>query len=61
MVKDHSESDSKRGNLQSPHGLAARDLLYAPSHSFYYTSCGALAGTGNNSNGSTVKDRSDDP
>ena len=61
MVKDHSDSDSKRRNLQSPHELAARNLLYAPSHSFYYTSCGVLAGTGNNSNGSTMKDRSNDP
>ena len=56
MVKDHS--DSKRGNLLPPHGLtfrlAARVLLYAPSHrqdSTYhglcYTSRGALAGTRN--------------
>ena len=54
MVKDHS--DSKRGNPLPPHGLlfliAARVLLYAPSHrqdityhALYYTSHGALAGT----------------
>ena len=30
MVKDHS--DSERGNPLPPHGLAARVLLYAPSH-----------------------------
>ena len=51
MVKDHS--DSERGNLLLPHGfllLAARVLLYAPSHrqdSTYHglccTSHGALA------------------
>ena len=47
--------------------LAARVLLYAPSHrqdsiyhSLYYTSCGALAGT-RHSSGSTMEDRSDDP
>ena len=44
--------------------LAARVLLYAPSHrqdstyhSLCYTNCGALAGTRN----SPMKDRSDDP
>ena len=53
MVKDHS--DSKRGNPLPQHGLsfrlAARVLLYAPSHrqdstyhSLWYTSRGALAG-----------------
>ena len=57
MVKDHS--DTKRGNPLPPHGLlAARVLLYAPSHrqdSTYhglcYTSRGALAGTRNSSKG----------
>ena len=56
MVKDHS--DSERGNLLMPHGysfrLAARVLLYAPSHrqdSTYlcYTSRGALVGMRNRS------------
>ena len=48
--------------------LAARVLLYAPSHrqdSTYHglcdTSRGALAGTRNSSMGSPMKDRSDDP
>ena len=53
MVKDHS--DSEKGNPLPPHfQLAARGLLYAPSHrqdSTYhglgYTSRGALAGTRN--------------
>ena len=60
MVKDHS--DSKRGNPLPPHGLlfplAARVLLYAPSHrqdityhSLCYMSHGALAGTRNSSMG----------
>ena len=62
MVKDHS--DSEKGNPQPPHTvgysfrLAARVLLYAPSHrqdSTYhglcYTSRGALAGTRNSSMG----------
>ena len=54
MVKDHF--DSEKGNSLPPHGLlfqlAARVLLYAPSHrqdstyhGFCYTSRGALAGT----------------
>ena len=61
MVKDHS--DSEKGNPLPPHGLlftlAARVLLYAPSHrqdntyhGLCYTSCGALAGTRNSSMGS---------
>ena len=56
MVKDHS--DSERGNPLHHMGyyfrLAARVLLYAPSHrqnstyhGLYYTTCGALAGTRN--------------
>ena len=57
MVKDHS--DSEKGNPLTPHfRLAARVLLYAPSHrqdSTYhglcYTSRGALAGTRNSSMG----------
>ena len=59
MVKDHS--DSERENPLPPHGLlqlAARALLYAPSHrqdSTYhglcYTSRGALAGMRNSSMG----------
>ena len=48
MVKDHS--DSKRGNSLPPR-LTARVLLYAPSHSLCYTSCGALAGMRNSSMG----------
>ena len=60
MVKDHS--DSERGNQLLPHRLlfplAARVLLYAPSHrqdstyhNLCYTSRGALAGTRNSSMG----------
>ena len=60
MVENHS--DSERGNLLLPHGLLfpinSNVLLYAQSHrqdSTYhglcYTSCGALAGTRNNSMG----------
>ena len=57
MVKDHS--DSVRGNPLPPHWLlAARDLLYAPSHrqdSTYhglcYTSRGTLAGKRSSSMG----------
>ena len=60
MVKDHS--DSERGNPLPPHRLlfplAARVLLYSPSHrqdSTYhglcYTSRGAMAGTRNSSMG----------
>ena len=53
MVKVHS--DSERGNLLPQHGLlfllAARVLLYAPSHSLCYTSRGALPGTRNSSMG----------
>ena len=48
--------------------LAARVLLYAPSHmqdntyhGLCYTSRGALAGRRNSSMGSTIKDRSDEP
>ena len=48
--------------------LAARVLLYAPSHTqdsthhgLCYTSRGVLAGTRNSSFGSIMKDRSDDP
>ena len=62
MVKDHS--DSERENPLPPHRLlfrlAARVLLYAPSHrqdntyhSLCYTSPGALAGTRNSSMGPT--------
>ena len=62
MVKDHS--DSEKGNPQPPHigysfRIAARVLLYAPSHrqdgtyhSLCCTSRGALAGTRNSSMGS---------
>ena len=64
MVKDHS--DSERGNLLPP--LAVRDVLYTPSHrqcstnhDLRCTNRGALAGTINKLNGSTMKDRSDDP
>ena len=57
MVKDHS--DSVKGNPLLPHRqLAARVLLYAPSHrqdntyhGLCYTSRGALAGTRNSSMG----------
>ena len=60
MVKDHS--DSKRRNCSCPMGyffwLAARVLLYAPSHrqdstyhGLYYTSRGAQTGTKNSSMG----------
>ena len=61
MVKDHS--DSEKGNPLPPHRLlfyrlAARVLLYAPSHrqdnayhGLCYTSRGALAGTRNSSIG----------
>ena len=60
MVKDHP--DNERGNPLPPHGLhfrlAARVILYAPSHrqdSTYhglcYTSHGALAGMRNSSMG----------
>ena len=60
MVKDHS--DSEKGNLLRHIGysfqLAARVLLYAPSHiqdstyhSLCYTSRGELAGTRNSSMG----------
>ena len=45
--------------------LAARDRLYAPSHKqdnvYYSTHYGALAGTRNSINGSTMKDWSDNP
>ena len=47
MVKDHSDSRHKGYSFQ----LAARALLYAPSHNLCYTSCGALAGTRNSSMG----------
>ena len=54
MVKDHS--DREKGNPLPPHGL--HFLLYAPSHRqdstyhyLWYTSRGALAGTGNSSMG----------
>ena len=53
MIKDHS--DSQRGNSSR---LAARGLLYAPSHrqnstchGLCYTSRGTLAGTRNSSMG----------
>ena len=57
MVKDHS--DNERGNhIGYSFQLAARVLLYAPSHrqdstyhSLCYTSRGALAGTRNSSMG----------
>ena len=61
MVKDHL--DSERGNLPQPvHGLlrlAAKDILYTPSHrqdSVYHNLCfqtshGALAGTRDSSMG----------
>ena len=56
MVKDHS--DNERGYPLLPHRLAARVLLYAPSHrqdntyhNLCYTSHGALAGTRNSSMG----------
>ena len=67
MVKDHS--DSERGNPLSLHRLLFtinnKVFLYAPSDrqdstydSLCYTSRGALAGK---RNGSTMKDRFDDP
>ena len=68
MVKNHT--DRERGNPLLPlvFWLAAMVLLYASSlrqdntyHSLCYTSCGALAGTRNSPNGSTMKDWSDDP
>ena len=60
MVNDHS--DSERGNPLPPHGLlfllAAKGLLYAPSHrqdniyhGLCYSSRGVLAGTRNISMG----------
>ena len=56
MVKDHS--DSEKGNMGYAFRLAARVLLYAPSHrqdntyhGLCYTSRGALAGTRNSSMG----------
>ena len=63
MVKDHS--DSEKGNplphIGYSYRLAARVLLYAPSHrqdniyhSLCYTSRGALAGTRNSSMGPTT-------
>ena len=59
-VMDHS--DSERGNPLLPHGLL---FPISSKHSFiriipqtHATACGALAGT---RNGSTMKDRSDDP
>ena len=67
MVKDHSNSErdeTRCRHMGCSFRLAARVLLYAPSHrqdSTYhglcYTSRGALAGMGN----SSMKDRSDDP
>ena len=56
MVKNHS--DSEKGNLGYSFRLAARVLLYVPSHrqdstyhSLYYTSYEALAGMRNSSMG----------
>ena len=40
--------------------LTARVLLYAPSHSFCYTSRGALVGTKNSSMGMSAKHNADD-
>ena len=53
MVKDHSREETHCNHYMGySFQLAARDLLYAPSHiqdsthcSLYYTSCGAMAGT----------------
>ena len=70
MVKDHA--DSERGNPLPPHGIlfpiSNNVLLYASSniqdntyHGLCYTSGGALAGKRNSSNGSTMRDQSDDP
>ena len=60
MVKDHS--DNERG----PHGLlfpisSKGSFICIITHSLCYTSCGALDGTINMINGSTMKDRPDDP
>ena len=67
MVKDHS--DSVRGNPLQPHGLLfsisstgyficiVPQTGYNTYHGLCYTSRGALAGL----NGSTMRDRSDDP
>ena len=67
MVKDHSDSERETccHHMGYSFRLGARVLLYASSHrqdntyhSLCYTSCGALVGT---RNGSTMKDRSNDP
>ena len=58
MVKDHSDivrKETRCRHIGYSFRLAARVLLYAPSHSTYhglcYTSRGALAGTRNSSMG----------
>ena len=67
MVKDHSDSERETccHHMGYSFQLGARVLLYAPSHrqdntyhGLCYTSRGALVGM---RNGSTMKDRSDDP
>ena len=58
MANDHT--DSERGNPLPPHMLlfpissnGSFICITALLHQFCYTSCGALAGTTNNHNGST--------
>ena len=69
MVKDHSDREETRyRHMGYSFRLAARVLIYVPSHrqdSTYhglcYTSRGTLAGMRNGSIWSIMKDRSDDP
>ena len=64
MVKHHTHSEKENCCLHMGYSflLAARDLLYAPSHrqdsryhNLCYTSCGALAGMRNSSMGNVLK------
>ena len=63
MVKDHSYSERERGNLLPPHGLlfpiSSKGSFYMHHPTYRITHItpvvGAMAGTRNNPNGSTVK------
>ena len=56
MVKNHSDSEKGNCHMGYSFWLAARVLLYAPSHRQYYTSHGALGGTRNSSMGGSVNE-----
>ena len=60
MVKDHTDSERKPAVATWAYSfqLTARVLLYAQDstyHGLCYTSCGALAGTRNNSKGTLTE------